>query len=240
MINFTNLPKGALHGMIFAAGTLVGATTTAIILCIRNKTMREENKQLNDYADTLEKEINEFAETNKQLTDGYRIVSENSESYKNEMAKLSAVMDKYGENSFVNPKTDRGDTMTEQGSVKIDPTDEGEEADYLDELPEIDPGEAENDFRAPYVITGTEYINGHPEYSKVSAMYFMDDHVLVDADSEEQIDIDFTVGAEAVSGFSTNRMRPETRYVRCEDEMTDYEIVKMSGSFDEYLGLDET
>ena len=86
----------------------------------------------------------------------------------------------------------------------------------------------------PYLITEDEFLNDKNDYDKISLTYYMLDDTLAD-EFDEMIDIE-----EAISSDIFNQIAgsDEDLYVRNNTLETDFEIMKVEGSFhDKYGGF---
>lgn len=88
----------------------------------------------------------------------------------------------------------------------------------------------------PYVITREEFDNDHPEYEKITLEYYEDDNVVAE-DSESIVDIDNTIGYDALTEFIDNENLEEL-YIRNNSLSTDFEITRVYGSYNETFHYD--
>lgn len=84
----------------------------------------------------------------------------------------------------------------------------------------------------PYLITEDEFLNDKNEYDKISLTYYMFDDTLAD-EYDELIDIEETISTDIYNQIAGSE---EDLYVRNNVIETDFEIMKVEGSFHEKYG----
>lgn len=84
-----------------------------------------------------------------------------------------------------------------------------------------------------YRISPEEFADVFPEFDKITLTFYSDDGVLVD-DVDEMVDGGETIGHENFKIFDTEDMNE--MYVRNEKTSTDYEVVRVLGSYKEMVG----
>lgn len=87
----------------------------------------------------------------------------------------------------------------------------------------------------PYVITEEEFLEGNCDYDKISLTYFELDDTLAD-DSEEVVDIEETISTDIYNELSDDD-EDKDWYVRNDELQTDFEIMKVEGSYSERMGM---
>lgn len=86
----------------------------------------------------------------------------------------------------------------------------------------------------PYLITEEEFLNDKNEYDKISLTYYSFDDVLAD-ECDEMIDIEENISSDIYNQIASS---DEDLYVRNNVLQTDFEIMKVDGSFhDKYGGF---
>jgi len=108
-------------------------------------------------------------------------------------------------------------------------TPESDKKEREEELAEAE-GPSEDRYM-PYEITEIEFSEEELSFDKVSLSYYQDDDVLVDENEEEIISVDDYIGTDNLNIFS--KSGKNCMYVRNEKISTDYEIVRVLGSFRE-------
>ena len=166
------------------------------------------------------KEIEEIKEEESEVREYYIEKIQKIEDTKTEKEESS-------NEEFIKPK----DTIVfskDSKTDKIDYTDIKEAATEMlaeNEVPEEDLPQD------PYVITEEEFNNDHPEYEKISLEYYEDDGVIAE-DSEAIVDIDGSIGYDAIAEFADNDNLNEL-YIRNNALATDFEITRVYGSYNE-------
>jgi len=87
----------------------------------------------------------------------------------------------------------------------------------------------------PYIISEDEFLDGNNEYDKISLTYFIMDDTLAD-DSEEVVDIEETISTDIYNMLGDDADDKDL-YVRNDDLQTDFEIMKVEGSYSERMGF---
>lgn len=90
----------------------------------------------------------------------------------------------------------------------------------------------------PFIISRDSFENEYEDFSKNSLVYFEDDDVLTDDHDEVILDVDKTIGTEALNNFGEGSDDEDIVYVRNLSSSCDYEIVREHTSYQEnVLGL---
>lgn len=129
-----------------------------------------------------------------------------------------------------------------RGKIKI-PVIQEEEADVIEEdyHEEEDIYINREDFepvdrtKEPYIIHVTEFYEDMPEFDKLSLMYYTEDGVLADENSEYIPTPTDIVGLEALSSFGVDSEDANIVYVRNEPISSDLEVIKVEGSYSELV-----
>lgn len=94
-----------------------------------------------------------------------------------------------------------------------------------------------NEDEGPYVISLDEFHEGMPHYDKLTLFFYEDDEVLTDDQEEIIDDEEQIVGSEALTCFGHLSHDPEVVYVRNSNASTDFEVIRLSKSYAETVGL---
>jgi hypothetical protein len=114
------------------------------------------------------------------------------------------------------------------------PRDDEDEEDYEYEQRRYEPNSSEK----PYVISIDEYSEENTHYDKITLYFYEDDEVLTEDDEEAIDDPNALVGDYALNCFGENSGDPEVVYVRNERLQIDYEVIRLSKSYQEtVLGI---
>jgi hypothetical protein len=89
----------------------------------------------------------------------------------------------------------------------------------------------------PHVITLEEFAEEMDNYDKLTIYYYEDDDTLADEDEQIIEDIANIIGDEALSRFGDGSDDPEVVYVRNDKLEIDYEVIRLSKSYAETVGL---
>lgn len=91
----------------------------------------------------------------------------------------------------------------------------------------------------PYEISDSEFINGYPNYDKVSITYYDEDLVVADDLTNEMIvDPEKLIGEDYLHYFSSGD--DDVIYIRNDKISTDFELTRYEGSFSkDILGIKE-
>ena len=92
----------------------------------------------------------------------------------------------------------------------------------------------EDEPTSPYIITEDEFLEGNNDYDKISLTYFMMDDTLAD-DSETLVDIEETISTDIFNQMADSDDDRDW-YVRNNELQTDFEIMKVEGSFSDRMG----
>lgn len=84
----------------------------------------------------------------------------------------------------------------------------------------------------PYLITEEEFLNDKNEYDKLSLTYYTFDDTLSD-ECDEMVDIEETISSDIYNQLADSN---EDLYVRNNSIETDFEIMRVEGSFHERYG----
>lgn len=84
----------------------------------------------------------------------------------------------------------------------------------------------------PYLITEEEFLNDKNDYDKISLTYYMFDDTLAD-ESDEMIDIEENISTDIYNQIAGS---DEDLYVRNNTLQTDFEIMRVEGSFHDRYG----
>lgn len=96
--------------------------------------------------------------------------------------------------------------------------------DEFDELNNRDPN-------APFRIAVAEFFNYENEFAKITLTYYEEDDTLTDEKDVILPDIEKVIGPDAIHNFGADSDDPNIVYVRNEELLSDYEVVKDSGSY---------
>lgn len=95
-----------------------------------------------------------------------------------------------------------------------------------------------SDTGAPYIISLEEFSEGTTNFDKISICYYEDDDTLADENEEIITDVSTVIGDDALTSFGQDSEDPEVVYVRNEQMSIDYEVVRLSKSYQEtVLGI---
>ncbi|MBO7450866.1 MAG: hypothetical protein J6U54_10910 [Clostridiales bacterium] len=84
----------------------------------------------------------------------------------------------------------------------------------------------------PYLITEDEFLNDKNEYDKISLTYYIFDDTLAD-ESDEMVDIEETISSDVYNQLADT---DTDLYVRNNVLETDFEIMRVEGSFHDRYG----
>lgn len=84
----------------------------------------------------------------------------------------------------------------------------------------------------PYLITEEEFLNDKNDYDKISLTYYMFDDTLAD-ECDEMIDVEENISSDIYNQIATS---DEDLYVRNNAIQTDFEIMRIEGSFHDRYG----
>lgn len=84
-----------------------------------------------------------------------------------------------------------------------------------------------------YRISSEQFADVDPEFDKITLTFYSDDGVLVD-DVDERVDGGDTIGHDNFRIFDTEDLNE--MYVRNEKTSTDYEVIRVLGSYREMVG----
>lgn len=87
-----------------------------------------------------------------------------------------------------------------------------------------------------YVITTEEFSEGRTDHDKLTITFYEDDGVLAD-ENEEIIEDPYSLIGDALERFGEGSEDAEIVYVRNERIAVDYEVVRLSKSYAETVGL---
>ena len=118
---------------------------------------------------------------------------------------------------------------TKKVKVKYNKVEEDQEEEIVKaeaESPE------EDEPTKPYLITEEEFLNDKNDYDKISLTYYMFDDTLAD-ESDEMIDIEENISTDIYNQIAGS---DEDLYVRNNTLQTDFEIMRVEGSFHDRYG----
>lgn len=87
----------------------------------------------------------------------------------------------------------------------------------------------------PYLISEEEYLEGNNDYEKISLTYFTEDDTLAD-DMDDMVDVEETISTDVFNQIAESDDRDY--YVRNDSVQTDFEVMKVDGSYKERYGFD--
>lgn len=87
----------------------------------------------------------------------------------------------------------------------------------------------------PYFISEEEYLDGNNDYEKISLTYFTEDDTLAD-DTDEMVDVEETISSELFNEIAESD--DGDFFIRNDVVETDFEVVKIDGSYKERYGFD--
>lgn len=210
--------KGVL---IFVGGAAVGAITAGVV--VKKVLEKDENELLREQREYYIEKIQEKeAWMDKKLAE--KAISEEEKTI---VEDKPADVEK--PKSSIKPKKPRGRKKKE--TINYSDIKKQEEVMIAEvEHPEEDPP------MSPYVITKEEFDNEHMDYEKISLDYYEDDNVIAE-DSESIVDIDGTIGYDALTEFIDNENLDEL-YIRNNGLGTDFEINRIYGSYNDTFHFD--
>lgn len=160
----------------------------------------------------------EIDEVKKYYLDKYLVQQKKIENLEENSKKMDKAIEKIEEKEGY--KKDTGTTAYN----KIGKEDEKVKAEA--ESPE------EDEPTKPYLITEEEFLNDKNEYEKLSLTYYTFDDTLAD-ECDEMIDIEDTISTDIYNQLSDAN---EDLYVRNNTIETDFEIMRVEGSFHDRYG----
>lgn len=103
-----------------------------------------------------------------------------------------------------------------------------------------DPNKPRDIQTPPFVISEPEMMREYEEYSKITLTYFLHDEVLMSEDESLIDDIEDLVGLDNLNDFGKYGEDPEVMYVRNHKLMSDFEILRIDGSYEDIMmGMNE-
>lgn len=113
---------------------------------------------------------------------------------------------------------------------------DGEEVDQEEEEviiePDPEPEKKINRKKEPYIISGDEFRDEMPHFSKISLAYYTGDEVFVDEQEDVIDDIRYLVG-DAYEYFGCDTENEDVVYVRNYKQSTDFELTRIHDLFSE-------
>lgn len=170
----------------------------------------------------------EIDEVKKYYLDKHLKEQKKVEELINDSKKIDAAIEKYEKVA----ETEKKEPSKAPQKTKYNKV--GEEKKEDEEVKAEAESPEEDEPTKPYLITEDEFLNDKNEYDKISLTYYMLDDTLAD-EFDEMIDIE-----EAISSDIFNQIAgsDEDLYVRNNTLETDFEIMKVEGSFhDKYGGF---
>lgn len=127
----------------------------------------------------------------------------------------------------------------QSGNATLEPVEPARTKPWI--IEEATPGEPHpvdsDEDEKPYVISIEEFQDGMPHYDKLTLYFYEDDEVLTDEQEEIIDDEEQIVGTEALQCFGHLSHDPEVVYVRNSNASTDFEVIRLSKSYAETVGL---
>lgn len=127
----------------------------------------------------------------------------------------------------------------QQGNATLEPVPPARTKPWI--IEEATPSESHpvdsDEDEKPYVISLEEFQEGMPQYDKLTLFFYEDDEVLTDDQEEIIDDEEQIVGTEALQCFGHLSHDPEVVYVRNSNASTDFEVIRLSKSYAETVGL---
>lgn len=127
----------------------------------------------------------------------------------------------------------------QRGNATLEPVEPARTKPWI--IEEVNPSEPHpvdsDEDEKPYVISLEEFQEGMPHYDKLTLYFYEDDEVLTDDQEEIIDDEEQIVGTEALQCFGHLSHDPEVVYVRNSNASTDFEVIRLSKSYAETVGL---
>ena len=196
--------------VIFAAGAAIGVGGS--FLYFKKKYKSEADNEINEVRQYYQKKIEKEKERLDKL--------------ENESNKIDKAIEEYTEEvKDISKKTKvKYNKVSEDEKTQIGK--ENEEVKAEAESPE------EDEPTKPYLITEEEFLNDKNDYDKISLTYYMFDDTLAD-ESDEMIDIEENISSDIYNQIAGS---DEDLYVRNNVLQTDFEIMRVEGSFHDRYG----
>lgn len=144
--------------------------------------------------------------------------------------KIDEVINTYTKDGYIDLSTLKKEEphkkLQKTSYNKIGEKKEDEEVKAEKESPE------EDEPTKPYLITEDEFLNDKNEYDKISLTYYIYDDTLAD-ECDEMIDIEETVSTDI---YNMLQDASDDLYVRNNSLETDFEIMRIEGSFHDRYG----
>lgn len=196
--------------VIFAAGAAIGVGGS--FLYFKKKYKSEADNEVNEVRQYYQKKIEKEKERLDKL--------------ENESNKIDKAIEEY---------TEKAKDISKKTKVKYNKISEDEKTQIGKENEEVK-AEAESpeedEPTKPYLITEEEFLNDKNDYDKISLTYYMFDDTLAD-ESDEMIDIEENISSDIYNQIAGS---DEDLYVRNNTLQTDFEIMRVEGSFHDRYG----
>lgn len=196
--------------VIFAAGAAIGVGGS--FLYFKKKYKSEADNEVNEVRQYYQKKIEKEKERLDKL--------------ENESNKIDKAIEEY---------TEKAKDISKKTKVKYNKISEDEKTQIGKENEEVK-AEAESpeedEPTKPYLITEEEFLNDKNDYDKISLTYYMFDDTLAD-ESDEMIDIEENISSDIYNQIAGS---DEDLYVRNNVLQTDFEIMRVEGSFHDRYG----
>jgi hypothetical protein len=203
-------------------GALIGSLITYKYLTVNYEEVEDDKKS----AEKLAAELAEYRKPKEHLSiGGYNIPTPGEVIELIDKASLHPGMDS---EERTRTREDIEEERIEYAKEVLGYT--GDEDEEIEFIPNPRQTEIQD---KPFVITVDLFAEDCVNYDKLTVYYYEVDNVLVDEGDDAQMDIETSIGYEALDEFGYGNPNPDLVYVRNDHLEIDYEVIRLGDSYEE-------